>query len=147
MKSSKSLWTAIAATAAASLGGPLLAHAEIAPVAIPLDGEQMVGDVGVGCTGVGQEKDNPRWKAYPIRVEAANPGGDLLANVEILLSGKGGAEIARVTCAGPWIMLKPAPGTYKLEGWLPGGGLKHQVTSFSPPASGQKIVTLYFPQS
>ena len=146
MKSSKSLWTAIAA-AAATLGGPLLAHSQAAAVAIPLDGEQVVGDVSVGCTGIGQEKDNPRWKAYSIRVEAANPAGDLLANMEIILSGKGGAEIARVTCEGPWIMLKPAPGTYKLEGWLPGGGLKHQITSVTPPASGQRIVTLDFPQS
>jgi hypothetical protein len=145
MTSPKTLWTSLAA--AAALAGPLAALAQVAPVAIPLNAEQTVGDVGVGCTGVGQEKDNPRWKAYPIRVEAANPNADLLANMEIILSGKGGAELARVTCAGPWIMLRPPPGTYTLEGWLPGAGAKHQVVSVTAPASGQKIVTLIFPQT
>ena len=147
MNPSKSLWTAVAASAAMSFGGPMLAYSQDTTVRVPLDGEQVVGDVSVGCTGIGQEKDNPRWKAYPIRVEAANPGGDLLANMALSLSGKDGAEVARVSCAGPRIMLRPAPGTYKLEGWLPRAGLQHQITSVSPPASGQKIVTLVFPQS
>jgi hypothetical protein len=146
MKSSKSFLTAIAATAA-TLGAPLFAHSQGAPVTIPLDGEQVVGDVSVGCTGVGQEKDNPRWKAYPIRVEAANPGGDLLANMAVSLSGKDGAVLATVKCEGPWIMLRPSPGTYRLEGWLPRQGLAHQIASITAPASGQKIVTLVFPQS
>jgi hypothetical protein len=146
MTSPKTLSTALAC-AAAALGAPLLAHTQDAPVAIPLDGEQVVGGVAVGCTGIGQEKDDPRWKAYPIRVEAADRGGDLLANMEIVLSGKGGAELARVTCAGPWIMLRPAPGAYRIEGWLQGGGPEHRIASVSPPSRGQRIVTLVFPRS
>jgi hypothetical protein len=146
MSASRATSTILAAIAAATLGAATV-HAQADPVRIPLDGEQVVGDVSVGCTGIGQQKDDPRWKAYPIRVEAANPGGDLLANMAISLSGKGGVVVASVRCAGPWILLKPPPGVYTLEGWLPRADVKHQITSVSPPASGQKIVTLTFPRS
>jgi hypothetical protein len=146
MSVSKATTITLAAIAAAALGAAS-AHAQADPVRVPLDGEQVVGDVQVGCTGIGQEKDDPRWKAYPIRVEAANPGGDLLANMAVSVSGQDGAVLASVTCAGPWIMLKPPPGVYTLEGWLRGGNVKHQVATVSPPASGQKIVTLIFPKS
>lgn len=146
MTFTRSLRAPLAALAAAGLLAPA-ALAQIAPVAIPLDAEQVVGAIPVGCTGIGQEKDNPRWSSYPLRVEAANPGGDLLGNMEIILTGKRGVELARITCAGPWIMLKPPPGTYRLEGWLPGGGLKHVFVTVTPPAHGQKIVNLVFPQS
>ncbi len=146
MKPKTSIWMTLAA-AAAILGAASLAHAGTALVAVPLDGEQVVGDIPVACTGIGQEKDDPRWKAYPIRVEASNRAGDLLADVAVSLSGKGGAVLASVTCAGPWIMLKPPPGVYKLEGWMPGSGLRHQITSVRPPARGQRVVALFFPQS
>ncbi len=145
MRVSKSTMITLVAIAAASLGAAS-AHAQADPVRIPLDGEQVVGDVQVGCTGVGQQKDDPRWKAYPLRVEAANPAGDLLADMAISLTAKGGAVLASVKCAGPWIMLRPPPGVYMLEGWLRGGS-PHQVMTVSPPASGQKIVTLIFPRS
>ncbi len=146
MKTSRAASPILAFIAATTLGAST-AHAQADPVRIPLDGEQVFGDVSVGCTGIGQQKDDPRWKVYPIRVEAANRGGDLLANLAISLFGKGGAVLASVRCAGPWILLKPPPGVYTLEGWMPGSGLKHQVTSVSPPAGGQKVVTLVFPLS
>jgi hypothetical protein len=138
---------AIFAVATAAVAAVTLARAQTDPVRIALDSEQVVGNVAVGCTGVGQSKDDPRWKAYPIRVEASNPAGDLLANVAITLSGKGGAALASVRCAGPWVLLKPPPGDYHLEGWMPGSDLKHQFAPVSPPAGGQTIVTLVFPQS
>jgi hypothetical protein len=147
MKYAGSIWTTIAGIAVAALGGASPACSRAAPLAVPLDGERVVGDIGVACTGIGQEKSDPRWKAYPIRIEASNPAGDLLADVEISLSGKGGAVLASVTCAGPWIMLRPPPGAYRLEGWIPGSGLRHQVTSVSPPASGQRVVALFFAES
>ena len=147
MKSPKSFWMAIAATTVATLGAPWLACAQTAPVRIPLDREQSVGGVMVGCTGIGQEKDNPRWNAYPIRVEASNPAGDLLANFALAVSGKGGGSLATVSCAGPWIMLKPPAGDYTLDGWIPGSALKHQSASVSPPATGQRVVAMYFRES
>jgi hypothetical protein len=132
--------------AAVLMAAATASNAQPAPVAVPLDTEQVVGGVGVGCTGVGQSKDDPRWKAYPIRVEVSNPAGDLLADVAISVSNASGGLLATISCEGPWIMLRPAPGLYKLEAWAPGQGLPHRTASFSPPARGQRIVELNFPE-
>ena len=146
MSVSKATITILAAIAAAALGAAS-AHAQADPVRVPLDGEQVVGDVQVGCTGIGQEKgrpaleglSDPRRGRQSGRRPAGQHGGQPLRK-------DGGAVLASVKCAGPWIMLRPPPGVYTLEGWLRGGS-PHQVMTVSPPASGQKIVTLIFPRS
>jgi len=127
--------------------GVAASQTEPTPTAISLDTEQTIGDIGVGCTGIGQSKDDPRWKAYPIRLEFANPAGDLLANVAVTLSTGSGRVLATVTCEGPWVLFRGAPGTYKVDAWMPGQGFKHQMGTFSPPASGLRIVSLRFPES
>lgn len=116
-----------------------------APMAVALDKEQMIGDVGVGCTGIGESKNDARWKAYPIRIEVANTKGDLLGDVAISLSGPSGKTLATVSCEGPWIMLRTPQGSYKLDAWMPGESFKHQTATFTAPAHGQRIVSVRFP--
>jgi hypothetical protein len=123
-----------------------VSNAQPAPVTMPLDSEQVIGGMGVGCTGVGQSKDDARWQAYPIRVEVSNPNRDLLADAAISVSSARGGLLATIGCEGPWIMLRPAPGVYRVEAWMPGQGLRHQSASFSPPARGQRVVELIFPE-
>ena len=118
-----------------------------APIAIPLDKEQSVGGIDVGCTGIGEAKNDARWKAYPIRVEAANMAGDLVANVAISLSKAAGDALATVSCEGPWIMLRAAAGSYRFDAWMPGETFKHQTGTFSLPTKGQRIVSIRFPAS
>ena len=55
------------------------------------------------CTGVGSAKDDPRWKAYPIKIVLATTGGANLANAHISLS-KGNQEVAGLDCDAPWIL-------------------------------------------
>ncbi len=146
----RTFWAVLAAgTILTLLAGAAAAQSamEATPTAIPLDSERTIGGVGFACTGIGQEKSDPRWAAYPVRLEFSNPAGDLLANVAVTLAGASGAVIATVTCEGPWILLHPAAGSYKVDAWLPGKGFEHQVTTFSPPAHGQKIVGLRFPEA
>ena len=38
------------------------------------------------CTGVGSAKDDPRWKAYPVKIVLATVGGANLANAHVSLS-------------------------------------------------------------
>ena len=117
------------------------------PTAMALDTEQTIGDIGVACTGIGQSKDDPRWKAYPTRLEFSNPAGDLLANVAVTVSTPSGRSLASVSCEGPWILVRAAPGTYKVEAWMPGTAFKHQTTTFSASAKGLRIVGLRFPEA
>ena len=117
------------------------------PVAVPLDTEQSFGAVDVVCTGIGESRNDVRWKAYPIRVEASNAAGDLLANVAISLSKVTGAPLATVSCEGPWIMLRAAAGAYRFDAWMPGETFKHQTGAFNLPSRGQRIVSVRFPAS
>ena len=136
----------LAPQALAQANSPAIAP-QSAPISVALDAEQTIGDLGVGCTGIGQSKNDDRWKAYPVRIEFSNPAGDLLANAVIAVSDSKGTTIATISCEGPWIMLRPAPGTYKVEAWTPGETFKHQFATFSPPTKGQRIVSVRFPAS
>lgn len=113
---------------------------------VSMDAPITVNGVDTVCTGIGDEaQHDPRWAAYPIRVEFSNGGAQYLAGAHVVLSTAGGKELATLDCAGSWVLFKPAPGKYKVEATLlnnQGGGMQSAV--FSPPASGQKRVVLRF---
>jgi len=138
------LSTLIAAALAGAGGAWALSAPPGSPAVVPLDTESGFGTLNVACTGIGQSKDDARWKAYPIRLEFSNPGGDLLANEAVTVSTRSGQTLATVSCEGPWILLRGTPGVYKVDAWLPGSGAKHQSGTFSMPASGLRIVSLRF---
>jgi hypothetical protein len=122
------------------------ALAQEGPIRIPLDGEQTIGGVAVGCTGIGQSKSDPRWRAYPIRVEFAAPGGDYLADEALSVMDHAGKVLASVACEGPWILLRPeAPGDYSFKGWPSGEAGEAKGGAFRIPAKGQARLVLQFP--
>lgn len=98
------------------------------------------------CTGVGSAKDDPRWKAYPVKIVLATTGGANLANAHVSLI-KDNKEVAGLDCDAPWILFKPPAGSYTATATLIGGsGSAH--ASFSTAGSGaQKEITLLFPRS
>lgn len=119
-----------------------------APTAVPLDSEANFATLQIACTGVGQSKDDPKWKAYPVRIEFSNPAGDLLANGAATIA-RGGTNLASVSCEGPWILVRPTgagPGAYRLTGWLPGQGYKPLTQTLTFPTGGQKVIDLRFAQ-
>src|SRR3954465_3328257 len=86
-----------------------------------------INGVEAVCTGVGSSKDDPRWRAYPVKIVLATTGGANLANAHVSL-GKGGREIAALDCDAPWILLRPASGSYSATATLIGGsGLSRTV--------------------
>jgi len=96
------------------------------------------------CTGVGSAKDDPRWKAYPIKIVLATTGGANLANAHISLS-KGNQEVAGLDCDAPWILFKPPAGSYTATASLIGGSGQSHSTNFTTSGSGaQKEVTIAF---
>jgi hypothetical protein len=109
---------AFAVTAAAGLVAGLLGAGAAAaePVTVPLDGEAQVGGIAVACTGVGQMKLDPKWRAYPLRVEFADAQSAYLANVEAAVSRADGTPIASVRCEGPWVLFKLPAGRYHVQG-------------------------------
>lgn len=113
---------------------------------VPLDSEASMRGLQVACTGVGQSKDDPKWRAYPVRVEFSNPSGAFLANGAVSIATAGGKSLASVSCEGPWILLRPTSGrgAFRVTGWLPGQGYKAVSQSFTIPAGGQQVIDLRF---
>jgi hypothetical protein len=135
----------LAAASLALIAGPAIALAD--PVRVALDQEATVGGIGVGCTGIGQSKNDPKWAAYPVKLEFADGQRALLAN-EVVTVSAGGAPLAQIACEGPWVLLKLAAGqSYTIEGRLAEGNAGPRSTTVKPPAHGQATVVLTFPDA
>ena len=131
--------------ATALFSGPA-AHSSQTPVQLQLDAETTIDGVGVACTGVGDAKDDPRWQAYPVRVEFANPQHEYLVGETVTLSGKAGAPMFSVTCGGPWLLLKfPDHASYRLDARMNDADTASQNRIVKAPAQGQERVVLTFP--
>ena len=98
------------------------------------------------CTGVGSAKDDPRWKAYPIKIVLATTGGANLANAHVSLT-KGSQEVAGLDCDAPWILFKPPAGNYTATASLIGGGGSAHASFTTSGSGAQKEVTLLFPRT
>jgi hypothetical protein len=140
----RTLSRSVAAIAAGSMLA-IAISAPAQPVHIPLDHETTIAGIGVACTGIGQTKDDPKWQAYPVLVEYAGPGGELLANATLMLSDAKGAAVLSAWCEGPWILLKlPAGKTYKVDGQV--GRTANTVgAKVKAPGHGQARFVLNFP--
>ncbi len=133
-------------TAAAAVLLSVLAVPAQAENSIPMDQPVTVSGVDTVCTGIGADaQHDPRWGAYPIRIEFSNGAAQYLSGAHVELATAEGKQLAALDCDGPWVLFKLAPGRYKVTATLsgqPGGGTSSAV--FSPPASGQKRVVLGF---
>jgi hypothetical protein len=125
----------------------LIAVAQPASTHIALDTETIVDGVGVGCTGIGQTKFDPRWSAYSVRIEFSDAQNAYLADEVATVWDAQGRAIASVGCEGPWILFKLPAGAYRVEGRLTDQTAQPRTASFNAPARGQLRVILKFPDA
>ena len=93
------------------------------------------------CTGVSlDERNDPRWAGYALRVEVVNTTGEYLSDEQITLS-KDGEALATVNCAGPWVLFKLAPGSYRVSADIAGMSKESNV---NVSGTGQARVILRF---
>ena len=131
-----------------ALAALILAPAAIAqPAALPVDAETEVNGVPVACTGVGQTRLDPKWQAYPVRVEVSNLLNEYLVGSEITIRDRAGREVLSASCDAPWILVTLPPGAYRIEGRIAGSPAKPRTAQFSPPAAGQMRLVLQFPDA
>jgi hypothetical protein len=134
------LAAAFAALASAAMADP--------PTRVALDSETVVGGVGVGCTGIGQTKDDPKWLAYPVRVEFADAQRAYLANETLTLTDPKGEDVLTVSCEGPWILLKLPTGVpYKVEARLNERDTAPRTAVVKAPSHGQARFVITFPDA
>jgi hypothetical protein len=136
------------ALAALAIAAVAAAPASVAaPTSVPLDTEATVSGVPVACTGVGESKLNPHWDSYPVRVEFSGADNGLLTDEALTIFDQAGAEVVSVACAGPWILLKLPPGSYRIEGRLPKTQAMPQSGYFRVTPDGPVHLELRFPDT
>ncbi len=125
----------------------LLAQAMTAPTLpqpMAMDTPVSFGGVQAVCTGVGSAKDDPQWASYPIRIEFSNGGAQYLSGAHVTLT-TGGKPVADLNCAGPWVLVKGAPGAYRVTASINGSQAKPVTAPFDLGSGAQKRVVLRFP--
>lgn len=111
---------------------------------MPSDRPVDIDGIEMACTGIGDEaQSDPRWKAFPVRIEFAGGNAQYLADVEASLFDAAGRQLARVRCDSPWLLVKLPPARYRVQGTY-----RSQVRSanFMAPKKGQARIIVRFPE-
>ncbi len=127
-------------TIGCALAGLLIGGAGADP--LPMDSPITMGGVETVCTGVGSGKDDPRWAAYPVKVEFSNGAAQFLSGAHVKLADAAGKTLAEFDCSGPWVLLRVPRGRYTVFATIDGAGTRN--AGFEPPEHGQKRVELQF---
>lgn len=128
----------IAALAASILGGAAWASP------LPMDAPIVLGNVETVCTGIGEGRNDARWKSYPIRVEFADAQARYIAGAHVALSDVAGRTEAEFDCSGAWVLFKMPRGLYSVSAQI---GTASATEKFQTPATGQMRVILRFSAS
>ncbi len=95
------------------------------------------------CTGVGESKEDERWKAYPLKLIFTAAGRAYVAEVSATIKDSSGNVVLQTTCDAPWLLAKLKPGRYSITASAEGGGSK--TASLTVPSSGQQQFVIRFP--
>jgi hypothetical protein len=118
------------------------------PVEVKLDQETTLNGVDVACTGIGQTKDDPKWKAYPVRLEFATAEHTYLAGEEVTVSNAKGQPQLDLTCDGPWVLMKlPVGVAYRVDAKLTDQTAAPRSGTVKAPKNGQARFVLTFPDA
>jgi hypothetical protein len=125
----------------------LLALASAAPAMadpMAMDRPVQMNGLETVCTGVGETKDDPQWLSYPVRIEFSNGGAQYLSGATVRIS-RGGDTVASLDCAGAWVLLKGAPGSYRVDASIDNSSARPENAAFRMGSGGQKRIILRFP--
>lgn len=122
----------------------LVATAAQARNELPWNTPVKVSGIETVCTGIGSSGDDPRWKAYPVRIEFSNKRHEWVSDVDVVLAKAEGAELARLYCGANWVLFKLAPGDYSVTATVAPGSGGTVIQKFTAPAKGQKRVIVVF---
>lgn len=125
---------------AVALIGCTAARADVQ--SLPPDQPVVVNGLDLVCTGVGEDaRNDPRWTAYPVRIEFANATAQYLSDVVLAVATPGGKQLFEVTCDSPWILANLPPGKYVLAATYDGFTKNEKFTS---PRAGQARFVVRF---
>lgn len=106
------------------------------------DQELKYKNISYVCTGVGESKDDPRWKAYPLKLMFAGSGRAYVSEVKVEIRDSNAQSVLSVNCDGPWLLVRLKAGKYNVVASAEGGGTK--TTSVNVPEQGQVETVMRF---
>ena len=137
MKFSHSIMAVLAASAMATT-------AALAAETLTEDMPKAIDGVETVCDGVSIENRNDaKWRAYPLRMEFVGKGGQYLGGQTV--SVKGNEHDISVQCKGPWVLMKLPAGSYHISADVPDAG--HKEMNVQVPANGQRVAMFVFPNA
>ena len=108
------------------------------------DTPKAIDGIETVCDGITIENRNdPKWRAYSLRMEFAGKGGQYLGGETV--SVKGEELDVSVTCQGPWVLMKLPAGSYHISADVPDAG--HREMNVRVSATGQHVAMFSFPNA
>ena len=107
------------------------------------DEEKTYQGISYACTGVGESKDDPKWKAYPLKLMFTAGGRAYVSEVDVSIQDSSGSVVLKVNCDSPWLVAKLKPGSYSVSAKADGGTMK--TARVTVPATGQNELAIRFP--
>jgi hypothetical protein len=114
---------------------------------LPVDRTTVVQGVEVACTGMGETRQDPKWKAFPVRVEFSNGRAEYLTEAAVRLTTDKGKPVLNVSCAAPWVLIKSPAGVYKVYAHLLKSAAKPRSAPFKTSGKEQIRVVIAFPDA
>jgi len=108
---------------------------------MPMDQPVTISGIETVCTGIGSAQDDPRWKAYPVRLEFSNKAHEYLTDADVVLAKADGTQLSSFFCPAAWVLFKLPAGPYKVTATVENSTAS---AAFSAPAKGQKRVIVFF---
>ena len=96
----------------------LMLSALAAVPALAQDGDPILEANGIkyACAGVGKaSRADPRWPAFPVRLEFAAANGDFLGDPDVTITDGSGKQVFQAKCNGPWVLIELPAGSYKVH--------------------------------
>ena len=122
----------------------LASTAGFAAETLTADMPKAIDGIETVCDGTTiANRNDPKWRAYSLRIEFAGKGGQYLGGQTVNVKGQ---ELdVSVTCQGPWVLMKLPAGSYHISADVPDAG--HKEMNVRVPASGQHVAMFSFPNA
>ena len=134
----------VQSTAVVLAAAALASTAAWAADQLPNNEPKAIDGIETVCDGISlNDRNEPKWRAYSLRMEFAGKGGQYLGGETV--SVKGNEIDVSVTCQGPWVLMKLPAGSYHISADVPDAG--HKEMNVRVPASGQAVAMFSFPNA
>lgn len=78
------------------------------------DEEKDYQGIKYACTGVGESKEDPRWKDYPLKLMFTTGGHAYVSYVDVKVMDSNGKMVFTADCDAPWLLIKLPKGKYEV---------------------------------